>query len=80
MLRGESERADGVIEFEEGTRPAMGHQERPLAFSFTHNVQEVDIEPVNLRLEVRVAVKLSFGRPPVIAVQPVRLDILHHIG
>ena len=43
-------------------------------------MQEVDVEAVNLGLEMWVAVKFGFGRPPVVAVQPVRLDILHHIG
>jgi hypothetical protein len=70
------EGADGLEELHDRTRPAVRHDHRERVVVRRSDVDEVDVEPVDLGLELRQRVQARFARAPVVAARPESSELL----
>ena len=70
-------RTDDIEELDDGSRPAVGDDQRQGVRVAALLVNEVDVDPVDRRREVGKAVDPGLLPPPVELVQPVRAQLLH---
>jgi hypothetical protein len=64
------ERADDLEQFDDGARPAVGHDERQRVRVRRLHVDEVDVDAVDLRLELRQRVESRLTLAPVVLGRP----------
>ena len=77
VRRGVGERPRDLVHLEERPRPAVADDERERVGPLALDVDEVDAEPVDLGAELRQRVQTPLLLPPVVAVAPVRGQLLH---
>ena len=70
------ERADGLEHLDDRARPAVGHDQRQRVLVWRPHVDEVDVLPVNLGLELRQGVQLRLAPAPVVIGCPVASELL----
>jgi hypothetical protein len=70
------QRADGLEELHDRARPPVRHDERQGVLVARLHVDEVDVEPVDLGLELGERVQLRLDPAPVVVVGPVRRERL----
>lgn len=76
VRRGIGERLDELDLLEDGARPSVRDEERHRVGVARPDVDVVDAEPVDLRLELREGVQLRLGPPPVVPGAPVADELL----
>ena len=79
------EGADGLEQFDDRARPAVRHDQRQRVLVRRLHVDEVDVQPVDLGLELRQRVQSRFAPAPVVFGRPVageflRRGQLHTLG
>ena len=75
--RGVGERPRDLMHLEERPRPPVADDEWERGGALALDVDEVDAEPVDLGAELRQRVQTPLLLPPVVAVAPVRGQLLH---
>ena len=60
------QRADGLEQLDDGAGPAVGHDQRQRVLVLRAHVDEVDLDPVDLGLELRQRVQLRLACAPVV--------------
>jgi hypothetical protein len=75
--RSVGQRADHVQHLDDGTRPAVGDDERQSVLLGRPHVDEVDVEAVDLGQELREGVEPRFEPPEVVFVGPVPDELTH---
>ena len=65
------ERLDDLVELHDRARPAVGDEKRHRVRVAALAVNEVDVETVDGRGELREAVEVGFAGAPIVVVQPV---------
>ena len=68
--------ADDFEELDHRAGPAVRDDQRQRALVARLDVDEVDVEPVDLGLELREGVQLCLGLPPVVLGRPVACELL----
>ena len=76
MRRRVRERTDGLQQFDDRAGPAVRHDQRQRVGVGRANVDEVDVETIEARHELRQAVQLRLEPPPVIFGAPVPHEFL----
>ena len=71
-----SEGADGLEQFDDRARPAVRHDQRQRVLVRRLHVDEVDVQPVDLGLELRQRVQSRFAPAPVVFGRPVAGELL----
>ena len=69
--------ADGLEQLDDRTRPAVRHDQRQRVLVRRLHVDEVDVEPVDLGLELRQRVQSRLALAPVVIARPVAGELLH---
>lgn len=69
---GMGERADRADHFQDGARPAVGHEQRQCVGVARTDVNEMDVHPVDLGDELRQGVQAFLQLAPVVGCRPVR--------
>ena len=77
--RGVGQRADQVEHLDDRARPAVGDDQRQSALVARLDVDEVDVEPVDLRHELRQRVQPFLDSREVVAVAPIAGELLHRL-
>ena len=70
------EGADGLEQFDDRARPAVRHDQRQRVLVRRLHVDEVDVQPVDLGLELRQRVQSRFAPAPVVLGRPVAGELL----
>ena len=77
VRRGIDQRRDHLVKLHHRTRPAMGHHQRQRTLVPAAHVQEVNIQAVDVRFELGKRVQTRLGHAPVVAIGPIRAELLH---
>ncbi len=77
VLRRICERTDQLDLLEDGARPPVRDDERQRRGVARADVDEVDVEAVDIRRELRQGIELCFRLAPVVATAPVLNQLLH---
>jgi len=80
VARGPRQLFDHVPELEMAARPAVRDQQRPLAGRLADHMDEVEIEIFHAGGELREAVEVGDGGPPVVAIPPIGAEVLEEGG
>src|SRR5262249_29187397 len=76
VFRRLGERSDHVEKLDDGARPSVREQERQCIGALSLPIEEEDIHAITARLDLGVAIYLSFGGPPVELRRPVLAEAL----
>ena len=71
------ERADRLEQFDDRARPAVRHDQRQRVLVCRLDMDEVDVQPVDLGLELRQRVQSRLAPAPVVLGRPVAREVLY---
>ena len=76
MCRRIGQRIDNLHLFDDRARPSMRDNQRQRIFMFRTNVNEMNVQPVDIRDELRQSVQSSFDLAPIVICRPIAREFL----
>src|SRR6266480_2194847 len=77
MRRGIGQRIDDLQLLDDRARPSMSDDNRQRSLFFRTDVNEMDVQPVDIRDELRIAIELRLDLAPIVFRRPIAGELLH---